>query len=262
VIQPLNKQTNKQTNKHTNNMPPPTPLPNPTLRYILFLILVFNSGIVESFSLHYLGEVFCGFATGTLIILGLKIVSMHAGDAIAPALVALGGFCVGSFAAGQILEHINTNTPLLRKFTWNLLSVIPFLTAATIVAGLVGVENSQAGQLVTLGLAAIAMGMQMSAGAVLQVPYLGVPLATGSIHSLFVDNPLKPTSRDKTLKRMSLIFTLILGSAAGTGLALISRWVALLFACVIPVCVIIFVYFFLRKLEKEEKKDVTPAVEK
>jgi len=100
--------------------------PRQTLRYCLFLILAFNSGVVESFSFSYLNNVFCGFATGTLIILGLKIVSKHAGDAIAPALVALGGFCIGSFISGQIIDRAGPNSPLVRRLQYLLLAELCF----------------------------------------------------------------------------------------------------------------------------------------
>jgi len=249
--------------KPAKENPPPA---NITLRYCLFLLLVFNSGIVESFSYLYLDNVFCGFATGTLIILGLKIVSAHAGDAIAPSIVALGGFCLGSFMAGQIQEQLsppppaanklnsapssNTNpspspsndTIIFRKVKWLLLAELPFLVAATIVAGQAGLDQLSS-SLVTTALTAIAMGCQMTAGVTLQVPLLAMPLATGTINTLFSDNPLKRSIRDKTLRKASMLFSLILGSTAGTGLSLIRPWVALLFACafVVVMQVVLFV---------------------
>jgi len=124
------------------------------------------------------------------------------------------------------------------------------LIIGTIIAGQVGLN--EAGQLITTGLAAISMGCQMTANSILQVPLLPVPLATGTINTMFTDNPLKPSKIEKTLRKGSLLLALILGSAAGTGLALIRPWVALLFPC----CSITGIHLYLLFITRRKVNDI------
>lgn len=56
--------------------------------------------------------------------------------------------------------------PVLRQFRWLLIAELPFLVAAVIVSATEGVE-SEAGQLVTISLLAIAMAFQVSAGTII-----------------------------------------------------------------------------------------------
>ena len=217
--------------------PPPPPLPPAsasapplaTFRYVVFLLLVFNSALVESVSFAYLGSIFCAYVTGTFIILGLELVRANAGgggggDAIAPSAVALGGFAVGSFAAGATLECARQRrAPVLRSVHALLLLEAPLLVAAAAVAAEMELDQLP-GQLTAVALLSLAMGFQMSAVSALSVPFLSLPLATGAFHALWSDNPFRKDSRERTARRLSLLLVLVLGAAVGASISQSAPW--------------------------------------
>ena len=195
------------------------PLPFPWYRHGLFLTLVIVSGMVEVICYTYLGGIFCGYMTGNFVVLGLQIIRATASP-IAQPLVALGGFMLGSFAAGITLEFgAWRKWHMFRRIQSLLVVDILLLTSSSIVAGILGVEGIS-GNLAALALMAPAMAFQMTAGSCLGVPYLAMPLATSTTNTLFSDNPFKRSNLDKTLRKSSMLISLLVGSLIGSGIAI------------------------------------------
>lgn len=197
---------------------PPAP-PFPVYRYSLFLVLVFVSGMVEVTSYTFLGGIFCGLMTGNLVVLGLQAILAEVSQVAQP-LIALGGFMLSSFLAGLLIEYLGkSGWTLFRRIQLLLFFDFILLAASAIAAGFLELSVGDAGSFVTLALMAPAMGFQLTAGTCLSVPYLAIPVATGTINTLFSDNPFKRTNLEKTLRKTSMLVAILIGSLSGTALS-------------------------------------------
>ena len=228
-----------------------TTLPHPRIRWILFLVLVFNASLVESFSYAYLGHVFSAYQTGTLIILGLSLTQYEHSQALSAAF-SFSAFCIGSFVAG-LAEHLSCNPSPFRVLQLQVVLQLISLIPATILSGLLDVSAVQV-QYVCVVLTALAMSFQMAAAVGLKVKFLPMPLSTGITHSLFAQTPwVKGDRQDVSSKQVSQIVVLLLGAVVGGLIGYYrSPWQVLLFACLVVVLVIVILEVVRRWKKREE----------
>jgi len=215
-----------------------------TFKYLLFLVLVFISGIVEAFSYAHLG-IFCGYMSGTIIIFGINIV--NPGDqSVVPPIVSFFSFCVGSFVSGKVIKFLkDAGCSVLRRTQITLGVVFTFLLCASFVSAF---ENllSRSGEYVVIVFSALALSFEMTAGVALGVPFLGSLLATNTVNSLFSDNPFNRKNAEKTRKKISMILSLLLGSICGSSLAVHQLWTVPALGCGVTIIAILFIEAFLR----------------
>ena len=224
-------------------------------RYFLFLVLVFSSGCIESFSFGNLNTVFCGYMTGNIVIFGLNLADpTKGGSSLLNSVVALCSFCTGSFVAGQLIVWQSAAT-VLRRVQLLLVMGVLLLSGAAVVASRVG-ESDWNGQLPTLTLLALAMALQMTAGTHLAVKWLAAPLATGLTNNLFADNPFIAKNKEKSLKQVSMLLALVLGSLAGGGVTL-SRtpWAAVIIAIGVNTASVVLIDAYVRWRLSKERDD-------
>jgi uncharacterized membrane protein YoaK (UPF0700 family) len=189
----------------------------------LLLIIIAAIGVIDAVSiLHF--EAFTAFVTGTIILLGAEIVGQaHAGPTKAIVLVAYFG---GAILGGRLMRRQKAAERLLAELLFVTVALI--LAAALVIAAL-GVDTPQI-RWTAAALVAVAMGSQTSASRHLAVPDMVLPLATLAVHGLAHDSRLAGGREERTLRRLGIVFALLLGAAAGAALSAYSVWPGLLLA--------------------------------
>jgi uncharacterized membrane protein YoaK (UPF0700 family) len=213
--------------------------PDEVLRYWLFLLLEFSSGVVEAFAYSSLGHIFCAYITGSMVILGVNLADpSDPGAFIAPALIAVCGFCCGSWTAGRIRAFF-PKADTLRPAQALLLAELLLLLPSTAVAATVDLSE-QRGQYVTIILTALAMSHQMAAQVTLAVNDLPSPLATTVVHKMMVDNPFRRGNRRRSVRPVSQVLALIAGGVVGSELGIRwEPWAAEMLGCILCSIVIV-----------------------
>ena len=207
--------------------------PNELLRYWLFLLLELNSGVVEAFSYSFLGSIFCAYITGSVVILGINLADPSDPAAfIAPPLIAVCGFCIGSWTGGR-LRACFAKADILRPVQALLVAELLLLLPSTVVAATVELSERR-GQYVTIMLTALAMSHQMAAQVTLAVSDLPSPLATSVVYKMMVENPFSRGNRRRSLRPVSQVLALILGGVVGSELGRHwEPWAAEMVGCIL-----------------------------
>ena len=223
--------------------PPPTPqqhpapskesvtAPWPRGRLCLYLVLEFTSGFVEAFSYVYLGGIFSAFVTGTMVILGLDLA--HASRDILPALTSVLCFCFGSWLAGVVRRRSPDPSDILLRTEYLLAVELLFLVPDAVVAAQADLDTSR-GQYSCIALTAVAMSFQMAASISLSVKGLPTPVATSTLHRLFMEDPFAPGNRLEALKPLTQVVLLIVGAVVGDAIGRAAEpWYIVMIGCVL-----------------------------
>ncbi|MGW3627957.1 YoaK family protein [Streptomyces sp. NPDC000880] len=181
---------------------------------LLFLVTV-ATGIVEAVCFLHLGHVFSAYATGTVVLAGIRL-GGGSTYALAPYAVSLAGFLVGALFGGLLSRRSGLKT---RGFVEPLLAETGFLFAAGVVAVEVPVDTDSVGQYVTLALIGVAMGTQVGATKHLGVADMTLPAATGIVHGLIHDSRVAGGTPQRAGRRLGVVLALAVGAAVGAGLA-------------------------------------------
>jgi uncharacterized membrane protein YoaK (UPF0700 family) len=199
----------------------------------LLLVVTAAIGVIDAVSILHFGA-FTAFVTGTVILLGAEMVGEgHAGATKAIVLVAYFG---GAILGGRLMRRQKAAE---RLFAESLIVTVALILAAALVIAALGVEAPPF-RWAAVALVAVAMGSQTSVSRHLAVPDMVLPLATLAVHGLAHDSRLAGGREEHTLRRLGIVFALLLGAAGGAALSAHSVWPGLLLAAVLLALAAIF----------------------
>jgi uncharacterized membrane protein YoaK (UPF0700 family) len=190
-----------------------------TRRDALVVALAMTTGGMDAIGFIAMGGVFASVMTGNLVLLGVSIghrngsLAVHVG-------VALAGYVVGVVAGAVVAGRSDRGRP-----TWPARVTAALLVELVLIAGLtVGWELAGGHpvgdpQLLLLGLASLAMGVQSSAVRSLAAPGLSSTYMTGTLTSL-VGAVAAGDGLAGQRQNLAVIAAVVVGAAAGGVLVL------------------------------------------
>ena len=178
------------------------------------LLVVLATGMIDAACLVHLG-VFTAYLTGSLILLGAHLVGVP-GSPVDSA-TAVVSFVAGA-TTGAFLLRVLGPTRRLPASVLATASVLVLVAAA--LAASLGIDE-RPGDLVTIGVLALAMGVQIAAVRHAAVPDLVMAAATVVTFNLVADSPVGGGRPSRTGRRIGLLAALVGGAALGAGIA---RW--------------------------------------
>jgi uncharacterized membrane protein YoaK (UPF0700 family) len=196
----------------------PSPLgTRQTVAALLTLTVV--TGLVDAVSYLRLGHVFVANMTGNVVFLGF---SADPGSGLSPvaSLVAIAAFAVGALAGGRVANTVAAARP----GRWLAMALTGEAVLLGLVAALTGtgvLPFTGHGNLVTIAVLAIALGVQNSTVRHLGAPDLTTTVLTLTITGLAADSVLAGGPGAKPHRRLGSVVAMLAGAAAGAG---ILRW--------------------------------------
>jgi uncharacterized membrane protein YoaK (UPF0700 family) len=195
---------------------------------LLFLVTM-ATGVVEAVCYLHLGHVFSAYATGTVVLAGIRL-GGGSTYALAPYATSLAGFLCGALCGGRLSRRAGT---VRRGFMNTLLAEGGLLLTAAVLAVVGPVDTHPAYRYCVLALVGVAMGAQIGATKRLNVADMTLPAATGIIHGLMHDSRAAGGTPQRTWRRLGVVLALALGAAAGAGVGHWSVPAAILLAALI-----------------------------
>jgi uncharacterized membrane protein YoaK (UPF0700 family) len=185
---------------------------------LLLLLLTTMSGIVDAVSIIGLGRVFVANMTGNIVFIGFAIAAVP-GFSLAASLAALGGFLVGAFIAGTMVDAFGKHRgPLLR----NACGLEFVLVAVALVVTLAADEDKgRAAKVAVAALCAAAMGIQNTAARRLAVPDLTTTVLTMTLTGIAAD--VRRSGVATITRRALAVSTMFAGAIVGALLVLHTR---------------------------------------
>jgi uncharacterized membrane protein YoaK (UPF0700 family) len=189
----------------------------------LLLVLTVVTGVVDAVSILSLGRVFVANMTGNVVFVGFAL-SGAAGFSLSASLFAIGGFLVGAFGGGALIERMGENRAVLLRNT--VAGELLLLLVAVAVASPFNMPFSNPVKDSVAAVTAIAMGAQNSTARRLAVPDLTTTVLTMTLTGLAAD--LRSHNGAVILRRVLAVTTMLVGAAAGAVLVIHVRPVAAL----------------------------------
>jgi uncharacterized membrane protein YoaK (UPF0700 family) len=202
-------------------MPPQNePMTETTVRDLRLMAMTFSSGAIDGICFLGLGKIFTAFMTGNLVFAGLGVAGAGESD-LSRALIALGAFAAGIFAATRIVEASRGSAVWPRRVT-AALGVVLALQATFLALWVAtsGRPGSGSGDLLT-AIMSLAMGLQ--SGAILALGVRGVftTAATATAMFLFRDVAARSGSRAAEGARLAGVLGALVAGATAGGLLLL-----------------------------------------
>lgn len=176
------------------------------------LVLTFTTGLVDAVSYLGLGQVFTGFVTGNVVLLGFALVGTEGFSIIAPS-VSLGAFLAGALVGGRLAAHLGA-----RHLTW---IAVALLVEAVLVGGAaaltIGLDPDRLvdQRFAAIALLGAAMGIRNATVRVLAVPDLTTTVLTLTITGLTADSRLAGTQSVRPGRRIAAIAAMLAGAVVG-----------------------------------------------
>lgn len=192
---------------------------------VVMLVVVFATGVIDAACLLHLG-VFTAYITGSLILFGAHLTGTPGSPL--PNACAVVAFITGAFAGARVLRR----DPVGRsELVAPLVIDAVLVLVAAAAAGTLGIDSdpgaySQLGTYVTIGILALAMGVQLAAMRHANVPDLIFAAATVAMFNLVADSPLASGTPKRTGRRLALIGALVGGAILGSAIARWQPWLA------------------------------------
>ena len=184
----------------------------------VLLLLVLATGVVDAACLLHLG-VFTAYITGSLIVFAGQLVG--ADSSAWPSTTAIAAFLVGAFAGARLVRR---EAPTHRLFAGNLVLVAAVVTAGTLVAAVVGIDDD-AGRYATIALLTVAMGLQLAVIRRAGMADIALPTATLVTFNLVADSPAAGGTPHNTGRRLGVVGALLV-ARSGAGVARWEPWAA------------------------------------
>lgn len=179
----------------------------------LLLTLTIVTGLVDAVSILSLGRVFVANMTGNVVFIGFALAGAP-GFSLAASLFALGGFLVGAFAAGFVIDkRVRDRGDLLAKAVSAELVLIAGCSLITQVGSLPYSSVVRDG---VAALASVAMGIQNATARRLAVPDLTTTVLTMTLTGIAAD--MRQQNRPALIRRALSIVTMLGGAVAGAAL--------------------------------------------
>jgi uncharacterized membrane protein YoaK (UPF0700 family) len=203
-----------------------------TVAALLGLTVV--TGLVDSVSYLRLGRVFVANMTGNVVFLGFSV-NRHSGLSPGASIVAIGGFLIGALAGGKVATRLSG-----RPHHWlrvaiggeaMVLAVVAILTATGVL------PFSGHGDLATIVILAIALGIQNSTVRHFAVPDLTTTVLSLTITGLAADSTLVGGTGSHPHRRFGSIAAMLGGAGIGAALLQASPTAVIWLAAVLTACV-------------------------
>jgi uncharacterized membrane protein YoaK (UPF0700 family) len=180
------------------------------------LLLTFATGIVDAVSVLVLGHVFVANMTGNVIFLGFWFVPGSGVDLTA-AVVAFGGFLIGTIVGGRLARHLGAQTRLWLAAALGMEIVVLIVLSILAGAGVLGYQdNTKLILIVGLGLT---FGVQNATARQFGIQELTTTVLTSTIVGIGFDSRLAGGTGDREKLRYSVVFTMCGGAVLGATLS-------------------------------------------
>ena len=186
---------------------------------LVLFVLTFTTGLVDAVSYLGLGQVFTGFVTGNVVLLGFALAGAP-GFSIAAPVVSLGCFLGGAVLGGRLSVHVGH--PHHRWLGLALLTEAAFVGLAAVFAIGLDVDALTDRRFLVIGLLGVAMGIRNASVRRLAVPDLTTTVLTLTITGLAADSPLAGTEAKRPRRRIVAIAAMLLGAVVGALLVRVS----------------------------------------
>jgi uncharacterized membrane protein YoaK (UPF0700 family) len=176
---------------------------------LLLVVLTFVTGLVDAVTYLAFGHVFAANMTGNIIVLGFALGG--AGDISATAsVVSLCAFVVGAAASARLAGALQHN-----RNRWILIMLAAETGLLTLAAGLSRAPGVLGGQLLVVGLLAVAMGMRIVTVRRLGVADVSTTVLTSTLAELAANALLMGAPFRTGGMRLAVVAAMLLGAAAG-----------------------------------------------
>jgi uncharacterized membrane protein YoaK (UPF0700 family) len=178
----------------------------------LLVLLTVVTGLVDAVSYIAFGHVFVANMTGNVVFLGFALAG--APGLSAPAsLVALGAFILGALLGGRIATRSGAHRG--RHLRTALVSAIPLVLIAVIVAAVAGQPVSQGARYALIVTLALAMGSQNATARRLAVADLTTTVLTLTLTGIAADSRLAGGPGGHPARRLISVAAMFLGALLG-----------------------------------------------
>jgi uncharacterized membrane protein YoaK (UPF0700 family) len=185
---------------------------------LLLLILTTTSGAIDAVSILGLGRVFVANMTGNIVFIGFAIAAVP-GFSLAASVAALGGFLIGAFIGGTMVDAFGKHRGLLLR---NACGVEFVLVAVALVVTLMADDDKGRGaKVVVAALCAVAMGIQNTAARRIAVPDLTTTVLTMTLTGIAAD--VRRSGIATITRRVLAVLTMFAGAVLGALLVLHTR---------------------------------------
>lgn len=179
---------------------------------VALLLLTFATGLVDAVSVLVLGHVFVANMTGNVIFLGFWFVP-HSGVDLTAAVVAFGGFILGTVLGGRFARHLEHETRLWLTAALGTEVLVLLVLAALSGAGVLDYQNNT--KLILIAGLAMLFGSQNAAARQFGVQELSTTVLTSTIVGLGMDSRLAGGSGEREKLRYAVVFTMLGGAVVG-----------------------------------------------
>jgi uncharacterized membrane protein YoaK (UPF0700 family) len=165
------------------------------------VLLTMGSAATDIMAFTRLGNVFASVMTSNIVFLGLAA-ARRSGTLAVHAVVSFAGYVVGVAIASRLARHPARDGPGSPWTPWVLAALAveaAILTAFTIGWEITGARPAGGPQLVLVGLATIAMGMQSAVVVVLNISGVATTYLTGTLTTL-IDAVASPAEASGTAR--------------------------------------------------------------
>ena len=178
----------------------------------LLVAVTFTTGLVDAFSFLELGRVFVANMTGNVVFIAFALAGVS-GFSIAPSLIALGSFVLGSLAGGLLGSHIGSQRGrLLGTCTGIEASCLGVAVILAVLAGNPMPADYGYPTIVVLG---ISMGLQNAVARKLAVPDLTTTVLTLTLTGIVADSHLAGGTGSRAGRRLIAVLAMFAGAFVG-----------------------------------------------
>ena len=185
---------------------------------VLLLLLTMMSGVIDAVSILGLGRVFVANMTGNIVFIGFAIAGVP-GFSLAASVAALGGFLVGAFIGGAMVDAFGKHRGLLLRNACGLEFVI--VAVALVITLISDDDKGRIAKVAVAALCAVAMGIQNTAARRIAVPDLTTTVLTMTLTGIAAD--VRRSGVATITRRALAVATMFAGAIAGALLVLHTR---------------------------------------
>lgn len=183
------------------------------------LLLTFTTGLIDAVSVLVLGHVFVANMTGNVIFLGFWFVP-HSGVDLTAAVVAFGGFVLGTVAGGRFSRHLDHD--VRRWLAVALGTEVAILAVLAVLAGTGVLDYHDSTKLYLIAGLAVAFGIQNATARQFGIQELSTTVLTQTIVGLGFDSRVAGGTGQGEKLRYTVVLTMCAGAVVGATLTLVT----------------------------------------
>lgn len=182
---------------------------------VALLMLTFATGLVDAISVLVLGHVFVANMTGNVVFLGFWLAPSTTVD-LAGVMVSFTSFLIGTVIGGRYARHLRAKVRIWLATALGTEVVLLAVMATLVGTGVLDYRTPQ--KLILIACLAITFGAQSAAARQFGVQELSTTVLTSTIVGIGVDSRLAGGTGEREKLRITIVFTLCVGAAAGATL--------------------------------------------